>query len=132
MSTKKITFIGLVLSLIGWGLGIFLLKFYDCGKSLFCFGLTTRSFALFYGMPALSLIFLLLTVVPQSFSAWKKFAKWFIPIAVLIFIFYPEPGSGDLFSPYPEQVFQWLSILYVVLSVFVIVLNHKKQSTLVK
>jgi hypothetical protein len=76
--------------------------------------------SLFYGMSALSLIFLLLVFVPSAFSAWKKFAIWFIPLATLIFIFYPNPGSGDYFSPYPEQVFQWVSILYVSISFLII------------
>jgi len=86
---------------------------------------------LFYGMPALAFIFLILMFLPHAFPAWKKFAKWFIPLATLLFIFYPDPGSGDYFSPYPEQVFQWVSILYVVVSVFIITLSGKKQSTLV-
>lgn len=126
MSTKKITFIFLMLSLVGWGIGIFLLKFYDCGNSIFCYNLTTRSFALFYGMPALSLVFLILLFLPQAFSRWKKFAIWFIPLTTLLFIFYPDPGSGDYFSPYPEQVFRSVSILYVVISILIIALKNKK------
>src|SRR3989344_928766 len=111
MSTRKITIYSLIFSLVGLGIGIFLLKFYDCGYSIFCYNLITTSKALFYGMSALSLVFLVLLFLPQAFSAWKKFAVWFIPIATLIFIFYPDPSSGDYFSPYPEQVFQWASAL---------------------
>ncbi len=81
---------------------------------------------LFYGMGALALVFALLYFVPQAFRAWKKFAIWFVPIAALIFVFYPEPGSGDFFSPYPEQVFQWLSALYVVVSVIIIAIASRK------
>jgi len=89
---------------------------------------------LFYGMPALALVFLILAFLPQAFTAWKKFAIWFIPLATLLFIFYPNPGSGDYFSPYPEQVFRWVSILYVVVSVAIIAvsLKNKKQSNLVQ
>jgi len=76
---------------------------------------------LFYGMLALTVVFLILLFIPRAFDAWRKFAVWFIPLAVLLFIFYPDPGSGDLFSPYPEQVFQWVSGLYVLISVFIIV-----------
>lgn len=76
---------------------------------------------IFYGGVALSLVSLVLLLVPQAFSAWKRFASWFVPLAVLLFIFYPEPDAGDLLSPYPEQVFQWVSVLYVVLSLGVIV-----------
>ncbi len=84
---------------------------------------------LFYGFGALSLVFLALLVVPRAIPTWKKFAKWFIPIATLIFIFYPDPGSGDLFSPYPEQVFQWISVLYVVVSVFIIGLSLSREKS---
>lgn len=118
--TKKITFGFLVLSLVGLGIGIFLLKFYDCGYSIFCYKLITTSKALFYGMSALSLVFFILIFTQQAFPAWKKFAIWFIPFATLLFIFYPDPGSGDYFSPYPEQIFRWVSILYVVISILII------------
>ena len=120
MNTRKITFLLLILSLVGWGVAIFLLKFYDCGNSIFCYNLTTTSFSLYYGMLALAFVFLVLTFIPKAFPAWKKFARWFIPIAVVIFIFYPDPGSGDYFSPYPEQVFQWISTLYVLISILII------------
>jgi len=76
--------------------------------------------SLIYGMGALTIIFLILLFLPRAFSAWKKFAIWFIPIAVVIFIAYREPGSGDFFSPYPEQVFQWISALYVLVSLVII------------
>ena len=75
---------------------------------------------LFYGMAALAIVFLVLLFRPSAVGAWKKFAKWYIPIVTLIFIFYPNPGSGDFFSPYPEQIFQWLSTLYVVVSLIII------------
>ncbi len=120
---KKI-FSFLIMSLVGLGLGIFLWKFYDCGASLFCYSVTTFSFALTYGISALSLVFFMLFLSPQSFSLWKKFAKWFIPIATLLFIFYK---GGDMFSPYPEQVFKWVSILYVAISLSIIVSNSVKK-----
>jgi|GEM_PF-773711 len=82
---------------------------------------------LYYGMPALALVFLVLLFLPQAFQSWKKFAKWFIPIAALIFIFYGDPGAGDLFSPYPEEVFRWVSILYVVVSIVIILWTVVKQ-----
>ncbi len=76
---------------------------------------------LFYGMGALAVVFLFLLFVPRAASAWKKFAIWFVPLAILLFIFYPEPGSGDLFSPYPEQIFQWTSFFYVIVSLIIII-----------
>lgn len=126
--TKKIVFGLLFLSLIGWGVGVFLLKFYDCGNSIFCYNLTTRSFALYYGMPALALVFFILIFTPQAFPTWKKFAVWFIPLATLLFIFYPDPGSGDYFSPYPEQIFRWVSILYVIISILIIAFRTVRRT----
>ncbi len=133
MSTRKITLGLLFFSLIGLGMGIFLLKFYDCGYSIFCYNLITTSKALFYGMSALAFIFFILAFLPQAFSAWKKFAIWFIPLATLLFIFYQGPSAGDYFSPYPEQVFRWVSVVYVVVSIAIILVSskNKKQSTLV-
>ncbi len=82
---------------------------------------------LFYGMGALALVFLLLLFVPHAFHAWRKFAIWFVPLAALLFIAYQEPGSGDYFSPYPEQVFQWVSVLYVLISIIIIVVASRRK-----
>lgn len=84
---------------------------------------------LFYGMGALAIVFLTLIFVPNAANAWKKFAKWYIPIATLIFIFYPQPGSGDLFSPYPEQVYQWLSGAYVAISALILIFKRKDSNS---
>ena len=131
MNTKKVTLGFLTLSLIGFAGGYLLTNSYDLG---FCYSdFETNTFdvscheffervgnPLFYGMPALALVFLLLLFVPRAFPVWKKFAIWFIPLAMLLFVAYPEPGSGDYFSPYPEQVFQWVSAGYVFISLIII------------
>ena len=80
---------------------------------------------IYYGGGALALVFLVLLFVPQAFKAWKKFAVWFVPLATLLFIFYPEPGSGDLFAPYPETVYRWVSGAYVLLSLVIIAFASK-------
>lgn len=119
MNTRKITFLFLFVSLLGLLVGYLLLhsdlNASDTGDILVRLGKS-----LFYGMPALAFVFLILVFLPQAFSAWKKFAVWFIPIAILLFIFYPDPSPGDYFSPYPEQIFRWVSIFYVVASIFII------------
>lgn len=78
-------------------------------------------------MGALAIVFLLLLLFPRAWKLWKKFAIWFIPLATLLFIFYPEPGSGDLFSPYPETVFKWVSGAYVVISLALIRIATAKK-----
>jgi hypothetical protein len=135
MNTRKIILSSLILSLVGLGLGYVLTSSYDLG---FCYSnIETRVFdvschalyerigdPLFYGMSALSLVFFFLLFNLHAFSIWKKFAKWYIPLATLIFIFYE---GGDMFSPYPEQVFKWVSILYVVISIVLIFRTSLKK-----
>ena len=125
MNMKKAIFFLLIFSLVGFGVGYTLTNstvFGYCSHDQYsCRELLNRiGDPLFYGMAALSLVFLILVFRPQAFPAWKKFAIWFIPLATLLFIFYNGPSSGDYFSPYPEQVFKWVSILYVVASLAII------------
>ena len=140
MNTRKIAFGLFIFSLVGVLIGYLLTSSYDFG---FCYSnIQTNTFdvschglyerignPLFYGMSALSLIFFILIFTQQAFSIWKKFAIWFIPLATLFFIFYPDPGSGDYFSPYPEQVFKWISILYVVISILIITFETIRQKS---
>jgi hypothetical protein len=125
MNTRKKIFWLFVLSLAGFGVGYVLTNSVDfgfCSQSQYSCREVFNNIGdpLFYSMPALALVFFILLFTPRAVSVWKKFAIWFIPLATLLFIFYPNPGSGDYFSPYPEQVFRWVSILYVVVSVLII------------
>ena len=127
-STKKIAFSLFSLSLVGV-LVSYLILHSNLNASATGDMLIRLGKSLFYGMSALSLIFFILIFTQQAFSAWKKFAIWFIPLATLLFIFYPDPGSGDYFSPYSEQVFRWVSITYVVISIFIIVFKTIRQKS---
>jgi hypothetical protein len=89
--------------------------------------LTNIGNALYYGAGALTIVALVLLATPQAYSAWKKFAIWFVPLTALLFVFYPGPGAGDLFSPYPETVYKWVSTLYVAVSLLIIGLQRMKQ-----
>lgn len=80
--------------------------------------------SLFYGMSALALVFLILFFLPNAFRVWRKFAIWYLPIAVLIFISYKGRGY---FDPAPEQIYQWVSGLYVILSFLIIVRSELKN-----
>ena|SRR3989344_2442249 len=127
MSIKKITLLFLCLSLVGLGVSYYIFQL-DLQTSATGDLLLKLRDGLFYGMSALALIFLILLFLPRALPAWKKFAIWFIPLATLLFIFYPDPGSGDYFSPYPEQVYKWVSILYVVISIGIIAFSTRKSS----
>ena len=136
MSTRKIIIWSLLICLIGFGVGYVLTNSTQYKICVLTKTITDASCInfyerlgdpLFYGMLALASVFTILFFTPQAFLAWKKFAKWAIPIMALIFIFYPDPGSGDYFSPYPEQVFRWVSVLYVVASILIILKSSKKE-----
>lgn len=134
MNTKKITFILFIFSLVGFGAGLILKSSTELGLCLIseptCINnLTLIGDGLFYGMSALSFVFFILLFTPNTFQVWKRFAIWFIPLATLLFIFYPNPGSGDYFSPYPEQIFKWVSVLYVVISILIIASKTIKQKS---
>jgi uncharacterized membrane protein len=136
MNTKRITFGLLVLSLVGFGVGYVFTNSIQFGLCIANETITEASCInfyerigdpLFYGMLALAFVFLVLLFVTRTFPAWKRFAIWFIPLATLLFVAYPEPGSGDYFSPYPEQVFQWVSAVYIVISVAIIAFASRKR-----
>lgn len=127
MQKRKKIFFGFVVSLIFLVIGFYLLKVYNCGYSISCYNLISISKALIYGMSALALVFLALLILPNAWPAWKKFAKWYIPIAALVFIFYQGPGAMDLFSPYPEQVYKWIGIIYVAVSAVIILFASAKN-----
>lgn len=126
---KSLAWWFLPISLLGLGVGYVLTNSVEFGICIAnstvtdarCLNLYERvGDPMFYGFGALTVVFLILLFLPQAVSSWKKFAVWFVPLTTLLFIWYPEPGSGDLFSPYPEQVFQWVSGLYVLISAGVI------------
>ena len=134
MSNKKL-YIPLLVSILGAVIGYVLTNSIQFGICLStastveasCINLYERiGDPLLYGMSALAVVFLALLFAPRAWGAWKKFAIWFVPLAALIFIFYRGPGSGDLFSPDPEFVFKWISIVYVVVSLVIIALAASK------
>ena len=129
---KKKIVILFISSLIAFGVGYILTNSTQFGlcthDEYLCRGsLNNIGDPIFYGMGALSIVFLFLFLFPRAFRAWKKFAIWFVPLATLLFIFYPEPGAGDYFSPYPEAVFRWVSIIYIVISLLIISIKTQKS-----
>lgn len=121
-------FVSLAVFVIGTAIGFYLLNFYECGASIFCYDLTTKAYALFYGMGALSIVFLTLLALPNTFNSWKKFAVWFVPIISIIFITYDDKGRGFMeISPSSEHIFLGLSILYILASLAIIGYSHYKS-----
>lgn len=79
----------------------------------------------FYGFGALAIVFALLLVVPKAIPAWKKFAKWYVPVAALILIFYPTNQSMDFLTPSLGIAAQWIAGIYLVVSLAIIIRASK-------
>jgi hypothetical protein len=127
MQNKKIIW-AFIISIIGFCFGLILKNSISFGICLLteptCINTMSRlGDSLFYGMGALAIIFFFLIFTPQAVTKWQKFAIWYVPLATLLFIFYPDPSSGDLLSPYPEQVFQYVSATYLAVSTLIIFFN---------
>ncbi len=130
MQIRKLVLWLFVVSLAVFGVGYTLTNsvvFGVCDEnSLVCRGLLNKiGDPLYYGFGALSIVFLILLAFPSAFGAWKKFAIWFVPLAALLFIIWPEPRGGlgvipSVIGPPPEQVFQWISGAYVLASAVII------------
>ncbi len=82
---------------------------------------------LLYGASTLAFVFLLLAFMPRAWRAWKMFAIWYLPLAICLFLFSRDPGSGDFLTPYPETVYRWVGGIFVVISLIIIFANAKGQ-----
>jgi hypothetical protein len=68
----------------------------------------------------LALGFLFLLAVPDSFTLWKKCARWFIPLGTLLIILAPVySGIADL-TPTKEMLSWFLGWLYLALTLLII------------
>ena len=83
--------------------------------------------ALYFGIGALAVVFFVLLFVPKAFGAWKKFAIWFVPLAVILLAVYPEPSDWDIL-PNPEVLAKWVSGIYVAISLVIIAIAAGKKT----
>ena len=84
---------------------------------------------MFYGGIALSIVFFVLLFTHEyAFSAWKKFAIWYVPIAALIMISFSKLSEGSFFpEPDPSTISYYLSVVYVVVSVLIIAVQFFRR-----
>jgi hypothetical protein len=117
----------LAISVVGFGIGYVLTNStvfklcmdeeYQC-RELY----NTIGDPLYFGMGALAFVFVVLSIFPTAFNAWKNFALWFLPLATDIFVTYKGPGGGFMDPlPGPVEMYRWLGGLYIVLSLAIIV-----------
>lgn len=78
---------------------------------------------IYYAGGALAIVFLALALYPKAAFIWKRFAVWYLPLGTALFLFSRDPGSGDFLSPYPEQIYQWVGGLFVVISLAIIAIG---------
>lgn len=135
MSTKKLNITLLGFSLIGLGVGYILTNsvvFGLCGSDAYtCRGLLNEiGDPLFYGMAVLAVVFFILIFIPRAFSAWWKFAIWYIPLAVLIFATIPAPRAWINVYPSPDSVYRWVSGIYLAVSMGLILMVSLKKKAL--
>lgn len=138
MNNRKLNILLLVLSVIGFVFGYVFLNSYEfnvCSANfetnvydVSCHILFERIGApLFYGMGALALVFLTLLTIPKAWPAWKRFAIWFVPVAAILLAIYPEPNSWDVL-PSPQEFSKWVSGIYILVSVWIIVASKRKTN----
>lgn len=127
---KKWVFWLLLGSVIASAVGFYLWKIYECGYSSFCYTLFSKlGLPMFYGMGAIALISLALLFIPQAVSRWWKFAVWYVPFAAYaIAVAGPIPGQTFDFSPSVQETTIWLSGIYVVVSLTLILFSLRKSN----
>lgn len=105
---KQVTAI-MALVLAGVALCIYSFRFFtNLGTFIFSFSL------------ALSLtLFLLLFFRETVFTAWKKFAKWYIPIAAILIFLTAGTFTGGSWGPSTDLDAEGMSILASVLFFFI-------------
>lgn len=62
----------------------------------------------------------------QVFSAWLKFAKWWLPLSLMLIILSPTDGSSAFFPALfsKELTSMWMSSLFVAISLFIITYKY--------
>lgn len=130
---RKIAFYSFFGSLALSGIGLYVSRFYECGYSSQCFFIFSRvGSPLFYGFGVLSLVLLALLAFPRATRPWwKYFAIWYIPLALVLFIVWPEPRGGmgvvpSVLGPAPEAAFRWISGIFLVVSAGIVALTASR------
>lgn len=100
--------------------GYYLSEIFVCGPSVECYFLQIKTApAILYGSLGLFLVFILLLLIPTSFSAWKRFAIWYIPLAAVLFVIWHDPRGFDI-TPPPVVAYKFISAIYVIVSTIII------------
>lgn len=121
MNKKRLIFTLFLLSLIGLGVGVYFVKFFDCGDTVSCYFLLPKLQGIFYGTVTLTFVFFILTLLPKTFFFWWSILKWYFVFSLAIIFSYKEPGTWDI-APRPQIIYLWLSIGFVAISIISIII----------
>lgn len=84
---------------------------------------------LVFPMGVIAIVSLILLFVPQAVSRWSKFAIWYVPFAAYaIAVAGPVPGQMFDLSPSVQETALWLSGIYILVSLILIVLSLRKKN----
>ncbi len=79
---------------------------------------------------AISVLIVKIITQPSIFNAWKKFAAIYIPIAALLIMMFPKSCGFMCFDR--EMAAVWLSAIYVIVSLIIIIkksIKLRKEKT---
>ncbi len=136
MTKKRVLYVGLGGTILI--LFLFVLNSNYCYLNPFCID----NFMVFFLIPPPILFFSLLTyrMRDEVFDAWISFAKWFVPVIILITLII-QSGSGGGSGGFSGAVSGWfdamiiglLYIIFIIVSLLIIVRKHyslKKKNNL--
>lgn len=69
---------------------------------------------------------ILLFVRQETFLSWRKFAKYYLPVATLMIIFAPDGhggGFGLLYGQDSESTSMFAAILFLIISLLIIIVK---------
>lgn len=131
MSRKKISIVSLIGLIVGFILASSDFLAY-CRKFEFC---NSKILGEYIGVPLLFLssavfVFSIISIKlrDEVFQSWKRFTKYFIPIAYIIILLTPTWGSGGFgpgFGGFPdkETMTYWLTTIFSLVSLILVIVK---------
>lgn len=121
-------FLGYILSFPEtFGLGSRLCDWYSFGGELRCSSTSDRAIGrpLYWGMPYLAGVFVFILLLPKTYKRWWKFARVYLPIAVIgVWL---SPTTGGIMQFARDFTALRLGQLFLIVSIFIIAYDWWKR-----